>query len=226
MIKISKDNINHMAEDRSAKPKIKNWYSNRYQIVIIQRNILLFFTMISMISVAIAVLFVKSIVSSKSLEPYIIQVEEKTGMATVVKQMTGENFTNSEVIRRYFINSFVQAASGYDPATYKIDVNKVRLFATPSVYSDFRRRINARELGNESSIEVRIKSIQFSDNNNVMIRTFRKSSNRSGQNQEKDEVIQMTFNFADMDLTMEERMVNPLGFQVSKYTISEEAFKY
>jgi type IV secretion system protein VirB8 len=81
--------------------KVKSWYSNRYQIVVVQRNILLLFTLVSMFSVAVAVIFVKNIMASKSLEPYVIEVESKTGVATVVDQMTSQNFTGDQMIRKY-----------------------------------------------------------------------------------------------------------------------------
>ena len=207
------------------KLKIKSWYSNRYQIVVVQRNILLLFTLISMLSVAIAVIFVKNIMSSKSLEPYVIEVESKTGVATIVDQMTSQNFTGDQVIRKYFINQFIHAASGYEPKTYKIDLEKVRLFSTPGVYSEFRNRINPRELGTDHRIEARIKSIQFTDGNTAQIRLLRVIISNDVPVQ-KDEVITMNFFFADLNLTMEERLINPLGFQVSKYAVADEVFSY
>ncbi len=207
------------------KLKIKSWYSNRYQIVVVQRNILLLFTLLSMLSVAVAVLFVKNIMSSKSLEPYVIEVESKTGVATTVNQLTAQNFTGDQVIRKYFINQFIHAASGYDPKTYKTDADKIRLFSTPGVYSEFRSRINPRELGTDGRIEVRIKSVQFTDGNTAQIRLLRLIS-QNGPAVQKDEVITMNFFFADLNLTMEERLINPLGFQVSKYLIADEVFSY
>ncbi len=214
------------ASKKSGKSKIKSWYSNRYQIVIVQRNILLLFTLISMLSVAVAVLFVKNIMSSKSLEPYVIEVESKTGVATIVNQLTAQNFTGDQMMRRYFINQFIQAASGYDPKTYKQDVDKVRLFSTPDVYNDFRNRINARELGIDSKIEVRIKSVQYTDANTAQVRILRLISNSDKTSANKDEIITMNFFFTDLNLTMEERLINPLGFQVSKYSIADEVFSY
>lgn len=211
--------------NKKTKLKVKSWYSNRYQIVVVQRNILLLFTLISMLSVAVAVIFVKNIMASKSLEPYVIEVESKTGIATMVDQMTAHNFTGDQVIRRYFINQFVQAASGYDPRTYKLDVDKVRLFSSPDVYNDFRRRVNARELGVDSKIEVRIKSVQYTDGNTAQIRILRLITIMD-KTTTKDEIITMNFFFTDLNLTMEERLINPLGFQVSKYSIADEVFSY
>lgn len=211
--------------NKTSKSKIKSWYSNRYQIVVVQRNILLLFTLVSMFSVAVAVIFVKNIMSSKSLEPYVIEVEEKTGIPTVVDQMTSKSFTGDVMIRKYFINQFVHAASAYDPKTYKMDVERVRLMSTPEVYSEFRNRINARDLGADSNIDIRIKSIQFPEPNTAQIRLF-KQTTILDKTTTKDEVITMTFYFANNTLTMEERLINPLGFQVRKYLIAEEVFKF
>lgn len=216
-------------QNKKTKLKIKSWYSNRYQIVVVQRNILLLFTLVSMFSVAVAVIFVKNVMSSKSLEPYIIEVEEKTGIATVVDQLTAQNFTGDQMIRKYFINEFLRAASGYDPRTYKMDVDKVRLFSVPGVYSDFRNRINARDLGPDAKIDVRVKSIQFIDGNTVQIRVVQQSSTSQDDYNAKtrDQVITLGFYFSpEMNLSMEERLINPLGFQVNRYEIVDEVFKY
>ena len=197
------------AEKNKNKAKIKTWYSNRYQIVVVQRNILLLFTLVSMLSVAVAVIFVKNIMSSKSLEPYVIEVEEKTGVATVVDQMTSHTFTGDRIIRQYFINQFVRAASGYDPKTYEFDSERVRLMSTANIYSDYRNRINARELGPESKIDLRIKSIQFPDPNTARVRLLRQFNIASSSSSSKDEVIDISFNFLDLNLTLEERLINP-----------------
>ncbi len=209
------------------KLKLKSWYSNRYQIVVVQRNILLFFTLVSMLSVAIAVIFVKNIMSSKSLEPYVIEVESKTGVASVVNQLTAQNFTGDQMVRRYFINQFVQSASAYDPSSYKSDLEKVRLFSAPRVYSDFKKRIDAKQLGAESRFQVRIKSIQFPEPNVAQIRILRQIDLPNSDSTSKNEIINMKFYFSpNVELSMEERLINPLGFQVSEYNISEEAFSY
>ena len=216
-----------MSDNKKTKLKIKSWYSNRYQIVMVQRNILLLFTLVSMFSVAIAVIFVKNVMSSKSIEPYIIEVEEKSGVPTIVNQLTSENFTGDQMVRKYFINQFIHAASGYDPKTYKQDLEKVRLFSAPGIYGDYRNRINARVLGADSQIDVRIKSVQPLDNNTVQIRLARQITKKESAVETKDEIITMGFYFApEINLTMEERLINPLGFQVSRYTIAEEVFSY
>ncbi len=214
-----KKNTNHKLE-------IKSWYSNRYQIVVVQRNILLILTALSIISVAVAVLFVKKIISSKSLDPYVIELEQKTGVATVVDPNTASRYTGQEAIRNYFINKFLNSALGYDPKTYKEDAEEVRLFSVPSVYSDFRSRINPRILGVSGNIEVKIKTMRYLDANNLKLRILRiiKTSDNSPTIR-NDEVVTMSFYFApNIELTAEDRMINPLGFQVDSLLIEKEIF--
>jgi len=211
-----------MAE-KDKKIKLKSWYSNRYQIVAVQRNVLLLLTATSIIMVAIAVFFVKNFMSSKSLEPYVIEINEKTGTAVVVQQITSQTFTANEVMKRYFINKYVQSGLSYNPRNYKENSEEVRLFSTSQIFNEYRNRINPYSLGSESQIEVKIRSLLFKDNMNVEIRTTREINIVGQKPSTKNEIIYMTFYFApELQLSIEERLINPLGFQVSKFEVAEE----
>lgn len=214
------------AKEKAGAAKVKSWYANRYQMVVVQRNILLIFTLASMIAVTVAVIFVRNIMATKSLEPYVIEVEKKTGVPVVVEQLTTKHLTGDEMVRKYFINKYIHATSGYNPRTYKRDAKIVRLFSTPRVYSEFRRRVNAKALGANSKINVRIKSVQFTNANTAQIRLVRQIDKDGYESVNKDEIVMMDFYFTGLELTLEERLVNPLGFQVSRYLVSEEIFNY
>jgi len=173
--------------------------------------------------VAIAVFFVKNFMSSKSLEPYVIEINEKTGTAVVVQQITSQTFTANEVMKRYFINKYVQSGLSYNPRNYKENSEEVRLFSTSQIFNEYRNRINPYSLGSESQIEVKIRSLLFKDNMNVEIRTTREINIVGQKPSTKNEIIYMTFYFApELQLSIEERLINPLGFQVSKFEVAEE----
>ncbi|MFM8186246.1 MAG: VirB8/TrbF family protein, partial [Alphaproteobacteria bacterium] len=191
--------------DKDKKIKIKSWYSNRYQIVAVQRNVLLLLTATSIIMVAIAVFFVKNFMSSKSLEPYVIEINEKTGTAVVVQQITSQTFTANEVMKRYFINKYVQSSLSYNPRNYKENSEEVRLFSTSQIFNEYRNRINPYSLGSESQIGVKIRSLLFKDNMNVEIRTTREIDIVGQKPATKNEIIYMTFYFApELNLSIEE----------------------
>ena len=211
-----------MSDKESKKIKIKSWYSNRYQIVVVQRNILLLLTIISIIAVAASVTFVKNMMSSKSLEPYVIELDEKTGIATTIQQPTSQNYTANEVMRRYFINKYIQATMNYNPKTYKQDSEVARLFSSPAIYNAYKKRINPNELGGNSTITTKIKSLIFRENA-LEARTTSEISTSGGPSVTKNEILFINFFFApDTPLSMEERLINPLGFQVSDFEIGED----
>ena len=79
-----------MSNDQNYK-KVKTWYSNRYQSVLIQRNILFLLALVSILSVAVAVMFVKQVLSSKTLEPYVIELDKSTGMTKLLQQPNNNN---------------------------------------------------------------------------------------------------------------------------------------
>ena len=209
----------------SANEKMKSWYYNRYQATVVQRNILLLFSLLSMVAVTVCVIFVRSVTASKSLDPYVIEIEEKTGVPVVVEQLSTEYLTGNQMIIRYFLNQYIHSASGYDPRTYKLDDTKVRLFSNSSTYSDYRRRIRPRDLGTDTSIEVRIKSIQFPGKNNAQVRIL-KVIKQQDLTKTVNELINMDFEFVDLNLNSEERLINPLGFQVGRYLVTEEVYEY
>ena len=210
------------------KFKVKSWYANRYQFILVQRNILLIFALFSTIAVSFGMIFLNQVVASKSLEPYIIEVEEKTGIPTVVQQMTTEEFTGNELMKKYFINQFVLAAAGYNPRTYPEDSEKVRVFSNSEVFGYFKNLINPRDLGTDSRINVKIKSIQFSNENTAQVRILReKIRGISNETTQTHELATLNFLFdPNIQLSSEERLLNPLGFQVKYYSVTEEVIVY
>lgn len=226
MSKEIKDNNQHKDKAKKQKKfKVKSWYANRYQFILVQRNILLIFALFSTISVSFGMVFLNHVMSSKSLEPYVIEVEEKTGVPTVVNQKSVEEFTGNELMKKYFINQFVQLAAGYNPKTYPEDAEKVRVLSNSNVFNSFRALIKPIELGTETRISVRIKSIIFSSDTVAQIRILRTTAQTglTSQSSDKDEVINLEFQFnPNIKLNLEERLLNPLGFQVKSFFIAEE----
>lgn len=214
-----------MSDKESKKIKIKSWYSNRYQIVVVQRNILLIIAIISMILVAVSIVFVKNVMSTKSLEPYVIQFDEKTGVATTIDQPSATNYTASDVMKRYFVNKFIQSATTYNPKNYKQDAEIVRLLSNSLIYNDFKKRIDPNSLGGNTTITTKVKSLLFKSPNELEVRITREIKSPGSQDLIKNEILFISFFFApDIIMSIEERLINPLGFQILKFEIGEEVF--
>ncbi|HSQ97751.1 MAG TPA: type IV secretion system protein [Rickettsiales bacterium] len=215
---------------KEPKLKLKSWYSSKYQIVTFQRNILFFISFLAICSVLVAVIFVKQIMGSKSLVPYVIEVEEKTGIPTVVEQLNQSSFTTDSALKRYFLYSFIKAAEGFNLGTFKDDYKKLMLFSTSSVFRQIQKKINPKNesspyalIGSKGMIEVALKSISFPTPNSAIIRFRLKNLGfvRDFKNN-RDMIADIEFKFTDIKLSVEERYINPIGFQVTKYVVDQE----
>lgn len=213
---------------KQQKFRPKSWYSNRYQFVLIQRNILLIFALVAMICVSAGMALLNQVISSKSLEPYLIEFEDKTGIPTVVDQLTVEQFTGNELMRKYFLNQYINSSTGYNAKTYPEDSEKVRIFSNPKVFSDFRTRIQPRKLGTNTRIKVRIKSMIFASKSTAQIRILQSTiTDGMSRPEEKNMLVTLNFYFdPNLKLNSQERLLNPLGFQVKDYAIVEEIIDY
>jgi type IV secretion system protein VirB8 len=212
------------------KIKMKNWYSDKYQMVVVQRNLLSLFALFAMVAVAISVIFVKQVTASKSLEPYVIEIESKTGIPTVVSQLRESEFTANIALKRYFLNSFIQAVEGYNPATYRTDYQKAMIFSSPQVFRQIRARISSQnpnspvsKMDTKGMLVVLLKSIQFMTPDSAQVRMRVETRGRSVGFQDKRDIVAFVkFKFANLDLTLEERFINPIGFLVEEYSVDDE----
>ena len=85
-------------------------------------------------------------------------------------------------------------------------------------------------MGRKKSIEVGIKSVidittrkeRIDDVITKQVRISKKIIEKNRLIEEQNKVIVMKYKFANLNLEFEERLVNPLGFQVTFYKINDE----
>ncbi len=211
--------------------KTKNWYADRYQSAIIQRNFLLLVTLASLLGALIANWAVKSQVNSKTFEPYVIEVEEKTGIVTLVTESSLMQYAGNEAVKRYFVMQYINAREGYDPANYQYNYGRVvRLFSARSVYDEFRAYVSKSNpqspvnLPSGMTRHVTLKSLTFLDDKKsvAQVRVVIEIRRAGELVEEQHRIATLNFLFAPVELDYQERLINPLGFQVTSYRIDED----
>ena len=209
--------------------KTHNWYYDRYNIIVIQRNILSLAVLGCLLVMFVGLIYINRISQHKAIEPFIVEIEEKTGIPTVVDQVSLKEYKADEVIQEYFIYTYIKAREGYDYRTYSYDYHKViRLLSEPDIYRQFRREVSTR---NENSpvniharktrLQVSIKSIQDIEGAK-QIRILVKHVRGNFVDKEEHKIIYLKYKFADLNITLEDRLINPLGFLVVEYRVDED----
>ena len=217
--------------------KSRNWYEDRYQSMVVQRNILSLVSVISLIGVVACALVVQIISSLKTIEPFVIEISETSGIATVVDQLSVREFIADDMIVRYFLVSYMKARESFDINRYEHNYKRVvRLFSASSVYNEFARSVMSRsddgiieKFGIGRIREVKVLSITFlkkgpgERGRTAQIRYLLEDKNRDGRNKSsQNKVAIVNFDFVQLNLSIEDRYINPLGFQVISYVSDDE----
>ena len=182
-----------------------------------------------------SVLAVSFLTPLKTVEPYVIRVDNVTGMVDILTTLNEEKITSNEALDKHFITQYVKAREGYYYDMLNKDYVLVQLLSSPEVASDYRliyEGENARdaELKNNYQIDPQILSIVLNNSNGVKIATTRlklKIFNKSTQGiVEKMIVVTLSYDYFLESIREQDRLDNPLGFKVLNYRVDEEIVRW
>ncbi len=224
----------------------KNWYEDRYQTVVVQRNFLVILIMISTVGIILSTLGIIEVTSSKKIEPFVIEIEEKTGITNVIRPFLREKINDDEALKRYFLYKYILAREGYKQSTYKDDYyTTVRLLSSQNAYAAFREKLRSGEIddiqssirsrGNHRTIEVLAindrshlnasKKGKKGDETLTYLVNFKATTTVSrGKTFTRRYSAIVDFIFRDLEKTLGELSINPLGFQVTRYTVNSDTY--
>lgn len=219
-------------QSRDAISTAKNWYSDRFQTLEMQRSVLTVLLVICLALIALLAFDISYIKATRSIEPFVIEIEPKSGVATVVTPLDSKVYSEDEVIKKYFVWRYIKYREEYSFALYDYNYKLVDLYSAPEVFGPYSRSVRrgnksspVETLGEGGSLVVELKSITFiaegKEGTTAQVR-FRSTVNGSQNGGASDYVVIMTFAFENSKLDDKQRFDNPLGFTVKKYVREAE----
>jgi len=209
----------------------RNWYVDRYESITVQRNMLFLISIVALVATVIAVIFVSKVTLSKKVIPFVVEVEDKTGFTNIVNPYDSEKWTTDQAVNTYFLVNYLRARETYNVASYIYDYNTVvRLMSSSGVYSAFKESLSDANsnpvllYGANNSTALKIRSIQFlkvtPEESSAQIRFA--VIEQSGGKQVYNKIVSVVWSYVNMSLNFDDRVVNPLGFQIKAYSISSD----
>ncbi len=223
----SKENnpINFLTNNK----ELKNWKDDKFQSAIVQRNLLLIGLLLCFILILVALSTIRYLKNTQSIDPFVIEIEEKSCVPTVVKPLSIETYSANESIKRYFVMKYIRAREEYYSETFNRNFNDVvRVLSSSSVYySDYRNKFGYNNpsspynlYGSGSYRTVGLKSIIFPSDTSAQIRI---NLTVSGQiNMVMNKIIYMEFDYFNLNMSEQDRLINPSGFQVTLFRMNDE----
>lgn len=225
MIKENKNFDTNLALDYEASFRYLIEKSNQRAWII--TFISIFITILSIIAVVL-------LTPLKTIEPYVIRVDNTTGMVDILTILDEKEITKNEALDKYFISTYVKAREGYYYELLNQDYLLTQLMSSEKVANEYRSWYegeNARDqiLKNSNEVSVQILSIVLGESNGVKTSTIRamiitKNLNTKATSQ-ATKVITLSYDYLLARASEENRMLNPLGFKVLTYRVDEEVVR-
>ncbi len=99
--------------------------------------------MVALVVALVAVATVMHLSPLKSVDPYLIAIDEKTGITEKVEPVSRNEYAANEAVDRFFVSNYLRARETYNFSILRYNYNLVRVMSTSNVYSEFRRSVDA-----------------------------------------------------------------------------------
>lgn len=209
---------------------LKSWYRDYYESAVVQRNFFILVAVAGVIATVLSILAIRHIKNTKSIEPFVIEIERKTGVPTIVDPLKIKEYAADEAVKRSLVVQYIRAREEYFYQTYFQNYNNiVRALSASSVYyGQYRSQhsknnptSNYNTMGKFGMVKVHFKSIIFTNSNTAQVRLSLEKGVGNTRIRE-DKIVLMSFDFRNGSLDEGDRMINPLGFMVNLYRIENE----
>lgn len=163
----------------------------------------------------------------KTVEPYVIRVDNTTGVVEVMTALKDAPNTYEEAIDNSFLARYLRARASYSPETLRHDFRVVELMSTPVVaseYGDYMSNANPNSpinvYGRRGEVEVDIQSITEIGTGLSQIRFTKSVKSTQGSTANLSQwIATIAYKYVNAEMSESDRLINPLGFQVTEYRI-------
>lgn len=214
--------------------KVKSWFQDKYQFVLVQRNILAIFTILSLFTSLMAVFAVQRLAPLKTVEPFVIQIDERSGVTQVVETSAKESLKENVAVDNFFLWRYVRARENYDRASLPYNWETVRVLSEPNTFGGYSASMSPQntdgpmtrlgDVGMRTVSNANITHLQSATTNKYARVDFTVVESRRGTEVAKFRAtakIEYAY-YNNLELVQADRLQNPLGFLVVNYQLEEE----
>jgi type IV secretion system protein VirB8 len=171
---------------------------------------------------AVAVAFLLPL---KETEPYAILVDRQTGHVEALSPLETQTLTADAALTESFLAQYVIARESYDAASLQRDYRKVALWSAPETRRDYVALMDPDNpagpigaYGRDAMVRVEIKSVSSLSARQSLVRFVTSRTDRGGTGRDIQHwAAVIDYEFVEGPMTQDDRLLNPLGFQVTRY---------
>ncbi|WP_208436386.1 virB8 family protein [Bartonella vinsonii] len=183
-----------------------------------------------LMTIALA-LAVAALTPLKTVEPFVIRVDNSTGIVDTISALKDSPNDYDEAITRYFAAKYVRAREGFQATEAENNFNLISLLSSPAEQNRFAKWYagnnpeSPQNIYQNMIVTVTIKSISFLSKDLIQVRYYKTLRELNGKENISHWVSILNFSYINAQISTTDRLINPLGFQVSEYRSDPEVIQ-
>jgi len=167
----------------------------------------------------------------KTVQPITLLVDRQTGYVEALDPVHPKRIAADDALLQALLAQYVSAREGFDRATISADYRRVAMWSGGRARQSYLSQIPASNPASPfkkylpgTVIVARVTSVSQISPGTAFVRfdTLRQDSS-SGTTSEEPWIAVVRYRFVDAPMQFEDRIINPLGFQVTDYRRDPEA---
>jgi len=166
----------------------------------------------------------------KTVQPVTLLVDRHTGYVQALNPVSPAKIDASEALTRSFLAQYVTAREGFDRATVAVDYRKVALWSAEAARASYLAYMPAestespfRRYPAGVSVAATVKSISKLAPGTALVRFDTEPQGSDVRHTAQPWIALVRYRFIAAPMRFQDRLVNPLGFQVVSYRRDPEA---
>ncbi|MEY3201043.1 MAG: hypothetical protein RIR70_593 [Pseudomonadota bacterium] len=178
----------------------------------------------------VSVLALAALTPLKQVEPFVIRVDNSSGIVDVVAPLKDGKQNYDEAINKYFTQWYVRYREGYSKELAEDYYTTVGLMSAPQEQQKYYEWFNPKNpqsplnlYSNYAKVKIHIKGTSFIKPTVALVR-YTKEVERGGDKPQLTHwAATINFAYSGAPMSEKDRAINPLGFQVIEYRNDPDA---
>jgi type IV secretion system protein VirB8 len=171
------------------------------------------------------------LVPLKTVQPITLLVDRQTGHVQAVDPLRPSPVAADEALTQSFLAQYVTARESFDRATVSADYRRVALWSAGRARTSYLAEMPATNPASPfqrypggTVVSARVKSVSMLHDGTALVRFDAVRQDPSGAiDTGQPWVAVIRYRFANAPMPLQDRLINPLGFQVVSYRRDAEA---
>lgn len=202
-----------------------SWANERTQSIYASRKIAWIVALIAATIAVLEALVIVFLLPLKTVVPHTLLVDKQTGFVQALDPANPQRIAPQKALTQAFLVQYVEAREGFDIATVKGQYKKVVLWSSGTARNRYVNLMQASNpesplalLPRDSVIDVKVRSVSQLSGSSALVRfaSVRRDPGAAELPME-NWVAVIKYRYSSAPMAVDDRYVNPLGFEVIDY---------